>query len=96
MPKANAASKVMQSVANAVDRAIDDIEKICSSGEGMPNDDAKKMYFQPKGKRRKKEPAVYNKRRGEKATALAIASDPQLRLQAMEAYEKDMHITLEL
>ena len=90
MPKAKAVNDVMQTVADSIDQAIVDIEKVDSSGEDMPKGDANIMYFQPEGKRRKKEPPVYNKRRGDKATALAIASDPQLRLQAMEAYEKDM------
>ena len=81
---------MVQLAVKRVDQAIDETAKVGESGSGSAGTDVKKMYFQPEGKRRKKEPPVYNKRRGDKATALAIAGDPQLRLQAMEAYEKDM------
>ena len=64
--------------------------------DAMGNDSAKmptiaenKVFLEPLGKRRKKEPAIYNKVRGDKKTAIAIASDGELRQLAMRAYKRD-------
>ena len=47
------------------------------------------IYLGPPGHRRRNEPPVYNKIRGSKSTAWAVASNATLRDDAMKSYRKD-------
>ena len=48
-----------------------------------------KVFFEPSGHRRRNEPPVYNKTRGNKATAVAVALDASLRDEALKSYRRD-------
>ena len=57
--------------------------------ETMKTEPAGKLFMVPEGHRRKKEPPIYNKVRGNKAMALAVAQDSALREEALKSYRKD-------
>ena len=60
-------------------------DAVGSDSSKMPTVAENKVFLEPSGKRRKKEPAVYNEVRGDKKTATAIASDGELRQLAMRS-----------
>ena len=48
-----------------------------------------KIFLEPVGYHRRKEPPIYNNTRGNKATAIAVAMDATLRDEALKNYRKD-------
>ena len=94
VPKSAPITNHAERVAKLLEEVAADFEKDLTStpapSTSLPSISEDKIFLEPAGKRRKKEPAVYNKTRGDKMTAIRIASDPELRRLAMQAYERDM------